>query len=56
MQAGAELAKGIGATASGINDRIGHALTPQAFAIPDLVLGLVLHCPGEASLALPKGG
>ena len=47
------MAKGIGAAASGIKDRIGHALTPQAISLPNLVLGLVLYCPGAAQSITP---
>jgi len=48
MRRRGKLANGIGATASGIKDRIGHALTPQTLPIPDLILGPVRYCPGDA--------
>ena len=45
---------GLALPLTGLKDLVGHALTAQAFTIPDLVLGLALHCPGEASLAPRK--
>ena len=48
-QAEAGMAKeGLALPLAGLKDQAGHALTPQALTIPNLVLGLVLPAPARA--------